>query len=56
MEPVIRHELKLFGSICYNYKEFDQAVGLLAKDKIDVNPLIGHTFSLKEAVSSAIAV
>jgi threonine dehydrogenase-like Zn-dependent dehydrogenase len=49
MEPVIRHELKLFGSICYNYKEFDQAIDLLAKNKIDVKPLIGHTFPLKEA-------
>jgi len=49
MEPVIRHELKLFGSICYNYKEFDQAIDLLAKNKIDVTPLIGHTFPLKEA-------
>ena len=49
MEPVIRHELKLFGSICYNYKEFDQAVDLLAKNKIDVNPLIGRAFALKEA-------
>jgi threonine dehydrogenase-like Zn-dependent dehydrogenase len=49
LEPVIRNELKLYGSICYNYKEFDQAVDLLAKNKIDVNPLIGHTFPLKEA-------
>lgn len=49
MEPVIRHELKLYGSICYNYKEFDQAIDLLAKNKIDVNPLIGHMFTLKDA-------
>ena len=49
MEPVIRNELKLFGSICYNYKEFDQAIDLLAKNKIDVKPLIGHTFPLQEA-------
>jgi len=49
MEPVIRNELKLFGSICYNYKEFDQAVDLLAKNKIDVTSLIGHNFPLKEA-------
>ena len=49
MEPVIRHELKLFGSICYNYKEFDQAIDLLAKHKIDVEPLIGHSFPLQQA-------
>jgi L-iditol 2-dehydrogenase len=49
MEPVIRNELTLYGSICYNYKEFDQAVDLLAKNKVDVKPLIGHTFPLNEA-------
>jgi 2-desacetyl-2-hydroxyethyl bacteriochlorophyllide A dehydrogenase len=49
MEPVIRNELTLYGSICYNYKEFDQAVSLLAKNKVDVKPLIGHTFPLKQA-------
>lgn len=49
MEPVIRNELTLHGSICYNYKEFDQAVSLLEKNKVDVEPLIGHTFPLKEA-------
>jgi len=49
MEPVIRNELTLHGSICYNYKEFDQAIELLAKKKVEVKPLIGGTFSFKEA-------
>ncbi|UCG06588.1 MAG: alcohol dehydrogenase catalytic domain-containing protein [Desulfobacterales bacterium] len=49
IEPVIRNELTLIGSICYNYKEFDQAVDLLAKKKLDVKPLIGHTFPLNAA-------
>jgi threonine dehydrogenase-like Zn-dependent dehydrogenase len=49
MEPVIRDELTLYGSICYNYKEFDQAISLLGKKKIDVTRLIGQTFSLKNA-------
>ncbi len=49
LEPVIRNELTLYGSICYNYKEFDQALGLLAKKKIDVQPLLGNTFPLKKA-------
>ncbi|UCE53021.1 MAG: alcohol dehydrogenase catalytic domain-containing protein [Desulfobacterales bacterium] len=52
VEPVIRNELTLIGSICYNYKEFDQAVDLLAKKKLDVKPLIGHTFPLKEAAQA----
>ena len=49
MEPIIRDELTLYGSICYNYKEFDQAIDLLGKKKITVTPLIGEIFSLKEA-------
>jgi L-iditol 2-dehydrogenase len=48
MEPVVRNELTLHGSICYNYKEFDQAIDLLAKRKIDVKPLTQHTFPLRE--------
>jgi L-iditol 2-dehydrogenase len=49
MEPVIRNELSLYGSICYNYKEFDEAIDLLSKRKVDIAPLIGRTFPLKEA-------
>jgi L-iditol 2-dehydrogenase len=49
MEPVIRNEVTLHGSICYNYKEFDQAIDLLAKKKIDVQPLLGNLFSLNDA-------
>lgn len=49
MEPVIRNELTVYGSICYNFKEFDQAIDLLAKEKIDVKPLIEHTFPLTQA-------
>jgi len=48
MEPVIRNELTLHGSICYNYKEFDQAIDLLAKRKIDIKPLTQHTFPLEK--------
>ncbi len=49
MEPVIRNELTLQGSICYNYKEFDQAIDLIAKKKIDVKRFVGHIFPLREA-------
>ena len=48
MEPVIRNELKVFGSICYNYKEFDQALDLIAKKKVDLEIFTQNTFSLKE--------
>ena len=48
MEPVIRNELKVFGSICYNYKEFDQALDLIAKKKVDLALFTQHTFPLQE--------
>ncbi|HEX7372550.1 MAG TPA: alcohol dehydrogenase catalytic domain-containing protein [Thermodesulfobacteriota bacterium] len=48
MEPVIRNELKVFGSICYNYKEFDQALDLIAKKKVDLELFTQHTFPLTE--------
>ncbi len=48
MEPVIRNELKVFGSICYNYKEFDHALDLIHKQKIDIAPFIAHRFPLHE--------
>jgi threonine dehydrogenase-like Zn-dependent dehydrogenase len=49
LEYAIRNELTLHGSICYNYKEFDYALELIAKGKIDVESFLGHTFPLKEA-------
>jgi threonine dehydrogenase-like Zn-dependent dehydrogenase len=48
MEPVIRNELKVYGSICYNYKEFDQALDLIGKKKVDLEPFTRHLFPLRE--------
>ncbi len=48
MEPVIRNELKVFGSICYNYKEFDQSLDLIQKEKVHVKKFTENIFSLKE--------
>lgn len=47
MEPVIRNELKVFGSICYNYKEFDQALDLIQKKKVDLELFTPNTFPLE---------
>jgi len=46
MEPVIRNELKVFGSICYNYKEFDQALDLIQKERVDVREFTRNVFPL----------
>lgn len=48
MEPVIRNELKVLGSICYNYKEFDQALDLIRKKKVDLEKFTENLFPLKE--------
>jgi threonine dehydrogenase-like Zn-dependent dehydrogenase len=48
MEPVIRNELKVFGSICYNYKEFDQALDLIQKKKVDLELFTQDVFPLKD--------
>lgn len=48
IEPVIRNELKVFGSICYNYKEFEQALDLIQKKKVDVKKFTEDIFPLKE--------
>ena len=48
MEPVIRNELKVFGSICYNYKEFDQALGLIQQKRVELQEFIQNIFPLKE--------
>jgi L-iditol 2-dehydrogenase len=48
MEPVIRNELKVFGSICYNYKEFEQALDLIHKKKVDLEDFTRHIFPLQE--------
>jgi threonine dehydrogenase-like Zn-dependent dehydrogenase len=48
MEPVIRNELKVYGSICYNYKEFDQALDLIGKKKVDLEPFTRNLFPLKD--------
>jgi threonine dehydrogenase-like Zn-dependent dehydrogenase len=49
MEPIIRNELTVYGSICYNYREYDHALDLLAKKKIDLKPLLGNTYPLSQA-------
>lgn len=49
MEPVIRNELTVSGSICYNFREFETALNLIKKEKIDIKPLIKDVFPLKDA-------
>ena len=49
LEPAIRGELHLVGTICYSYREYERALALLAEDRIDVGPLLRHPFPLQRA-------
>ena len=49
LEPAIRGELHLVGAICYSYREYQRALGLLAEGGVDVEPLARHVFPLDQA-------
>ncbi len=49
LEPAVRGELHLVGAICYSYREYERALGLLAENRIAVEPLLAHTFPLHQA-------
>jgi 2-desacetyl-2-hydroxyethyl bacteriochlorophyllide A dehydrogenase len=49
LEPAVRGELSLVGAICYSYREYERALALLAEDRIEVEPLLRHTFPLEQA-------
>jgi threonine dehydrogenase-like Zn-dependent dehydrogenase len=49
LEPAVRGELHLVGAICYSYREYEQALGLLAEDRIELGPLLDHVFPLAQA-------
>lgn len=49
LEPAVRGELHLIGAICYSYREYERALGLLAEDRLDVAPLLAHVFPLHQA-------
>jgi len=49
LEPAIRGELHLVGAICYSYREYERALALLAEDRVNVGPLLAHTFALHQA-------
>jgi L-iditol 2-dehydrogenase len=49
LEPAVRGELHLVGAICYSYREYERALGLLAEGELDVDPLLTHVFPLVRA-------
>lgn len=49
LEPAVRGELRLMGSICYSYREYQRALALLADGRVDAQPFLGHVFPLHQA-------
>ncbi len=49
LEPAVRGELHLVGSICYTYREYERALALLGTGQLDVEPLLAHRFPLAQA-------
>jgi threonine dehydrogenase-like Zn-dependent dehydrogenase len=49
LEPAVRGELHLVGAICYSYREYQRALALLAQERVDIEPLARHVFSLDQA-------
>jgi L-iditol 2-dehydrogenase len=49
LEPAVRGELHLVGAICYSYREYQRALGLLAGGDVDVEALVRHRFPLRQA-------
>ncbi|HSE94306.1 MAG TPA: alcohol dehydrogenase catalytic domain-containing protein [Methylomirabilota bacterium] len=52
LEPAVRGELHLVGAICYSYREYERALGLLGGESLDVEPLLRHTFRLDQALEA----
>ncbi|GHS99252.1 sorbitol dehydrogenase [Synergistales bacterium] len=45
---VVRSELKVFGTICYNRNEFEECLDLVEAGRVKTDPLITHHFALKD--------
>ncbi|BBO79913.1 alcohol dehydrogenase [Desulfosarcina ovata subsp. sediminis] len=45
---VVRRELRISGSICYTWLDFQACIDLVAAGKVDLAPMISHEFPLTE--------
>lgn len=44
----MRSEVKIEGSICYTWNEFEVAMGLISAGKVKVEPIVTHELPLSQ--------
>jgi len=47
--PLVRKEVRIKGSFCHTWQNYETAIKLIQKDLVKIRPLITHRFSLDEA-------
>lgn len=48
VHDIVGRELKVFGSLCYTWQEYEHCLHLLEKKKVVSDPIITHVLSLSE--------
>ncbi|WP_352418604.1 alcohol dehydrogenase catalytic domain-containing protein [Proteiniborus sp.] len=45
---IVRREIQIKGSICYTWQDYKECIDLVEAGKVRVEPMISHTFDLKD--------
>lgn len=45
---IVRREIQIKGSICYTWTDYKECIDLVESGKVKVEPMISHTFDLKD--------
>lgn len=45
---IVRREIQIKGSICYSWTDYKECIDLVEAGKVKVEPMISHTFDLKD--------
>lgn len=48
ISQIVRRELQIKGSICYTWSDYKECIDLVESGKVKVEPMISHTFDLKD--------
>jgi L-iditol 2-dehydrogenase len=46
--PIVRHELQVVGSFCYNHETFAASLELLRQGRVQIEPVVSHVLPLSE--------